>query len=105
MIVQLLDNGSITTHNLEFKIFALLTKVSKTKDTEQLSIALARAYPNLALKIEKFKNLPAGREKQFALASLILENYCVSLKIFESITNGSSSCPFALAMSIACLSG
>ncbi|MDR3614583.1 MAG: hypothetical protein P4L53_13570 [Candidatus Obscuribacterales bacterium] len=52
--------------------------LGKTKDTEQFSIALAKAYPNLALTIEKFKNLPPGREKQFALASLILENYGMS---------------------------
>jgi hypothetical protein len=52
--------------------------LGRTKDTEQFSIELARAYPHLASRIANFKNLPAGREKQFALASLVLGNYGMS---------------------------
>lgn len=52
--------------------------LGKTQDTDRLSAELSKVYPNLASKITRYKNLPSGREKQYALASLVLANYGMS---------------------------
>jgi len=52
--------------------------LGKTQDTKQLSQELTRSYPILGSKIKKYQDLLPGREKQFALASLVLGNYGMS---------------------------
>jgi hypothetical protein len=52
--------------------------LGKTQDTQKLSQELAKAYPSLGSKIKRYQDLLPGREKQYALASLVLGNYGMS---------------------------
>jgi hypothetical protein len=52
--------------------------LGKTQDVERFSQELAKAYPILSSKIKKYQDLAPGREKQYALASLVLGNYGMS---------------------------
>jgi hypothetical protein len=52
--------------------------LNKQELAKELSGSLVEAYPSCAQKVSEYNSAPAGEEKQYALARLVLENYGMS---------------------------